>query len=46
MERILSDVGASDVKNNPNVVLGDQAKRLVSDAYMCFYQSPDVRMYR
>ena len=46
VERILSDVGASDVKNNPNVVLGDQAKRLVSDAYMCFYQSPDVRMYR
>ena len=46
VERILSEVGAGDVKNNPNVVLGDQAKRLVSDAYMCFYQSPDVRMYR
>jgi len=46
VERILSEAGAGDVKNNPNVVLGDQAKRLVSDAYMCFYQSPDVRMYR
>ena len=46
VEKILSEVGAGDVKNNPNVVLGDQAKRLVSYAYMCFYQSPDVRMYR
>ena len=46
VEKILSEVGAGEVKNNPNIVLGDQAKRLVSDAYMCFYQSPDVRMYR
>lgn len=46
VEKILSEAGASEVRNSPNLVLGDQAKRLVSDAYMCFYQSPDVRMYR
>ena len=27
-------------------VLGDQTKRLVSDAYMCFYQSTQVMMYQ
>eukprot|EP00092_Neocalanus_flemingeri_P002451 GFUD01002621.1.p1 GENE.GFUD01002621.1~~GFUD01002621.1.p1 ORF type:complete len:843 (+),score=248.73 GFUD01002621.1:275-2530(+) len=46
VEKILSEAGAGEVKNSANLVLGDQAKRLVSDAYMCFYQSPDVRMYR
>jgi len=46
VERILSEAGATEVRNSPNLVLGEQAKRLVSDAYMCFYQSPDVRMYR
>ena len=46
VEKILSEAGAAEVRNSANLVLGDQAKRLVSDAYMCFYQSPDVRMYR
>ena len=42
VEKMLSETGASDLKNATNLVLGEQAKRLVSDAYMCFYQSPDV----
>lgn len=46
VEKILSDSGATEVKSSPNMVMSEQAKRLVSDAYMCFYQSPDVRMYR
>lgn len=46
VEKILSEAGAAEVRNSANLVLGDQAKRLVSDAYMCFYQSPDVLMYR
>ena len=38
VERILSDVGAEEIKNNPSVELGDKGKRFVSDAYMCIYQ--------
>ena len=46
VEKILSDSGAADFKANRSGAMGEQVKRLVSDAYMCFYQSPDVRMYR
>jgi hypothetical protein len=46
VERILSESGASDLKAGRGGALGEQGKRLCSDAYMCFYQSPDVRMYR
>ena len=46
LERIMSETFAEDLRGNPSMALGDQAKRLVSDAYMCFYQSPDVKMYR
>ena len=46
LEKIMSETFAEELRGNPNMALGDQAKRLVSDAYMCFYQSPDVKMYR
>ena len=46
IERLMSEAFAEELKGKPNMPLGEQAKRLVSDAYMCFYQSPDVRMYR
>ena len=42
----MSESFAEELRASPNMPLGDQAKRLVSDAYMCFYQSPDVKMYR
>ena len=46
LEKIMSETFAEELRSNPSMPLGDQAKRLVSDAYMCFYQSPDVKMYR
>ena len=46
IEKIMSEGWAEKLRSDPALPLGDQAKRLVSDAYMCFYQSPDVRMYR
>ena len=46
IERLMSEAFAEELKVKPNMPLGEQAKRLVSDAYMCIYQSPDVRMYR
>ena len=45
-ENLMSESFAEELRASPNMPLGDQAKRLVSDAYMCFYQSPDVKMYR
>ena len=46
IERLMSEAFAEELKGKPNMPLGEQAKRLVSDAYMCIDQSPDVRMYR
>lgn len=46
VEKIFSMEGAAQLKDNPEIPLSDQAKRLVADAYMCFYQSHNVRMYR
>ena len=45
-DKLMSETFAEELKRNPNMGLGDQAKRLVSDAYMCIYQSSDVKMYR
>ena len=45
-DKLMSESFSEELKRNPNMGLGDQAKRLVSDAYMCIYQSPDVKMYR
>ena len=42
----MSETFAEELKGNPKMQLGEQAKRLVSDVYMCIYQSPDVKMYR
>ena len=46
IDKLMSEGWAEELRSNPSLPLGDQAKRLVSDAYMCFYQSPDVKMYR
>ena len=46
IEKLMSEGWAEELRSDPASPLGEQAKRLVSDAYMCFYQSPDVRMYR
>ena len=46
VEKIFSEEVVTQLRANPEQPLGEQAKRLVCDAYMCFYQSPDVRMYR
>jgi len=46
IENIMTEAWAEQLRSDPARPLGDQAKRLVSDAYMCFYQSPDVKMYR
>ena len=46
LEHLMSEAFAEELKGKPSMPLGEQAKRLVSDAYMCFYQSPNVRMYR
>jgi len=46
VERILTEAAAEQFRTNPNLQLPEHSKRLVTDAYMCFYQSPDVRMYR
>jgi len=46
VERIFSEEGQAQLKDNPEIPLSEQAKRLVADAYMCFYQSPEVGMYR
>jgi len=43
----LSDEGArmlQEMKDDRQ--LPEHAKRLLCDAYMCMYQSPDVMMYR
>lgn len=44
----LSDEGARMLHEQyPNdKQLPEHAKRLMCDAYMCMYQSPDVMMYR
>ena len=46
VEKILSESSSTDFKSSRANSMGEQVKRLCSDAYMCFYQSPDVRMYR
>ena len=46
IDRLMTEGWAEQLRSNPGLPLGDQAKRLVSDAYLCFYQSPDVKMYR
>ena len=46
IEKLMSETFAEELKGNPKMQLGEQAKRLVSDVYMCIYQSPDVKMYR
>ena len=46
VEKILSESSSVDFKSSKANSMGEQVKRLCSDAYMCFYQSPDVRMYR
>ena len=46
VEKILSESSSADFKSSRANSMGEQVKRLCSDAYMCFYQSPDVRMYR
>ena len=38
MKDILSEVGLSNIKKNPSMVLGDMVERLVKDAFMCIYQ--------
>ena len=43
MERVLAASAAADLAG---AARGDQVERLCKDAYMMFYQSPDVRMYR
>ena len=46
VEKILSEEGARRLRDSPNLPLSPQAKRLISDAYICFYQSQEVRMYK
>ena len=46
VEDLLSEAGARQLRLDPTRPLPPRAKRLVSDAYLCFYQSTDVRMYR
>ena len=45
VEFILSEEGGNRLRANPNLNLSAQAKRLVSDSYICFYQSKEVQMY-
>lgn len=43
----LSDEGVESLKaQRDDKMLPTQAKRLICDAYMCFYQSPEVMMYQ
>eukprot|EP00095_Tigriopus_kingsejongensis_P010911 snap_masked-scaffold348_size200312-processed-gene-1.13 protein:Tk10911 transcript:snap_masked-scaffold348_size200312-processed-gene-1.13-mRNA-1 annotation:"isoform b" len=45
--RWLSDEGIETLKaEKDDKCLPTQAKRLICDAYMCFYQSPEVMMYQ
>lgn len=45
VDYILSEEGAKLLRENPNLPISPQAKRLISDAYICFYQSQEVQMY-
>lgn len=45
VERVLAASAAADLPGGARPK-GDQVERLCKDAYMMFYQSPDVRMYR
>merc|ERR550539_1409777 len=40
VETILSESSSADFKSSRANSMGEQVKRLCSDAYMCFYQSP------
>ena len=43
----LSEEGANElIRVTDDRQLPEHAKRLVCDAYMCMYQSPDVMMYK
>ena len=42
---ILSEEGASKLRQNPDLALTEHARRLVADSYICIYQSEEVRMY-
>lgn len=42
----LSDQGYNDIVSGCALPSSDYIKRLLSDAYLCMYQSPDVMMYR
>lgn len=42
----LSEEGARALNDKSSKMLPEHAKRLLCDAYMCMYQSTDVRMYR
>ena len=46
VESILSEEGARRLREDPDLPLSAQAKRLISDAYICFYQSQEVMMYK
>jgi len=45
VEFILSEEGGNTLREDPTFHLSPQAKRLVSDSYICFYQSQEVQMY-
>ncbi len=43
----LGESGMARLESTPDdKALPTQAKRLICDAYMCFYQSPQVMMYQ
>lgn len=42
----LSEDGAKKAESTDDRQLPEYAKRLLCDAYMCMYQSPDVMMYK
>lgn len=42
----LSEEGARKLEELHDRELPELAKRLLCDAYMCMYQSPDVMMYK
>lgn len=42
----LSEEGAKALAEMDERQLPEHAKRLLCDAYMCMYQSPDIMMYR
>ena len=43
VERILTEAAAEQFRTNPNLQLPEHSKRLVTDAYMCFYQVRSCR---